>query len=149
MKLNEKIKSLRNQNNMSQKDLAETLIVSPELVANWEAGDSSPDVDQILKLSVIFNVSTDYLLKSDSHKTKEVNTYYTKKRTRRISFLVSTIYSSAIVIFLILGFAFNLWHIGWVVFFLPPIITRFLQEFMSKNEEDYDAFEKAIEKEDD
>lgn len=55
----------RKQNGWSQEDLAEKLNVSRQSVSKWESGASVPDLDKILKLSNIFGVSTDCLLKDD------------------------------------------------------------------------------------
>lgn len=65
MILAEKIMMLRKQNGWSQEDLAEQLSVSRQSVSKWESGASIPDLDKIIKLSTIFGVSTDYLLKDD------------------------------------------------------------------------------------
>lgn len=67
MKLEEKIVLLRKQKGWSQEELAEQLDVSRQAVSKWESGQATPDVDKILKLSQIFGVSTDMLLKEDVH----------------------------------------------------------------------------------
>lgn len=63
MILAEKIAALRKQNEWSQEELAEKCNVSRQSVSKWESAASVPDLDKILKLSEIFGVSTDYLLK--------------------------------------------------------------------------------------
>lgn len=63
MILAEKIALLRRQNGWSQEELANQLNVSRQAVSKWEGGMSIPDLDKILKLSALFEVSTDYLLK--------------------------------------------------------------------------------------
>ena len=65
MKLEEKIALLRKQKGWSQEELAFRLDVSRQSVSKWEMGDSLPDLDKIIKLSDIFGVSTDYLLKDE------------------------------------------------------------------------------------
>lgn len=65
MILAEKIMMLRKQNGWSQEDLAEKLGVSRQSVSKWESGISVPDLDRVLKLSSVFEVSTDYLLKDN------------------------------------------------------------------------------------
>ncbi len=65
MILAEKIILLRKQNNWSQEDLAEELGISRQSVSKWESGTSIPDLDKIIKLSALFGVSTDYLLKDE------------------------------------------------------------------------------------
>ena len=72
MNLNQKITQLRNDNNWSQEELAEKLNVSRQSVSKWESGQSKPDLDKIVVLSNIFDVSTDYLLK-DIMKKKAIH----------------------------------------------------------------------------
>ena len=72
MNLNQKITQLRNDNNWSQEELAEKLNVSRQSVSKWESGQSKPDLDKIVVLSNIIDVSTDYLLK-DIMKKKAIH----------------------------------------------------------------------------
>ncbi len=65
MILADKIINLRKQNGWSQEQLAEQLGVSRQSVSKWESGMSIPDLDKIIKISKIFSVSTDYLLKDE------------------------------------------------------------------------------------
>ena len=75
MILAEKIMSLRKQNGWSQEELAEQLDVSRQSVSKWESGTSIPDIEKIIKMSQLFYVSTDYLLKDDDEKNTEVAVY--------------------------------------------------------------------------
>ncbi len=50
---------------MSQEELAEKLFISRQAVSKWESGQSVPDIDNIVRLSEIFGVSCDYLLKCE------------------------------------------------------------------------------------
>lgn len=63
MILAEKIAKLRKQNSWSQEDLAMKLNVSRQSVSKWESTASIPDLDKIIKMSELFDVSTDYLIK--------------------------------------------------------------------------------------
>lgn len=65
MILSEKIVTLRKQLGWSQEELAEKLSISRQSVSKWELGAAIPDLDKILKLSEVFGVSTDYLLKEE------------------------------------------------------------------------------------
>ncbi len=65
MILADKIITLRKQQGWSQEQLADKLAVSRQSVSKWESGLSIPDLDKIIKMSSIFGVSTDYLLKDD------------------------------------------------------------------------------------
>ena len=63
--LGEKISELRRQNQWSQEELAEKLEISRQSISKWESGASVPDLNKIVKLSSLFHVTTDYLLKDD------------------------------------------------------------------------------------
>ncbi len=63
MTLGEKILSLRTARDMSQDDLAEKLEVSRQSVSKWETGQSTPDLDKIIKLADLFGVSVDELVR--------------------------------------------------------------------------------------
>ena len=65
MILADKIIDLRKKNGWSQEELAEKLDVSRQSVSKWEGALSVPDMNKIIKLSEVFGVSTDYLLKDE------------------------------------------------------------------------------------
>lgn len=69
MILADKIIALRKQKGWSQEQLAEQLDISRQSVSKWESGNSIPDLDKIVKLSKLFHVSTDYLLKDEIEET--------------------------------------------------------------------------------
>ncbi|QIK70364.1 helix-turn-helix transcriptional regulator [Erysipelothrix sp. HDW6C] len=62
---NIKIKSLRNKHQLSQEGLAEILAVSRQAIAKWEAGETHPDLGNLIALSDYFNVSIDSLIKEE------------------------------------------------------------------------------------
>ena len=72
MILAEKIMEMRKKNGWSQEELAYQLGVSRQSVSKWESGASIPDLERILKLSEIFGVSTDYLLKEEIELAPEI-----------------------------------------------------------------------------
>ena len=65
MILADKIIELRKKSGWSQEELAEKMNVSRQSVSKWEGAQSVPDMERILRLSEIFGVSTDYLLKDN------------------------------------------------------------------------------------
>ena len=65
MILADKITELRKKSGWSQEELAEKLDVSRQSISKWESAQSVPDINRILKMSEIFGVSTDYLLKDN------------------------------------------------------------------------------------
>lgn len=65
MILADKIINLRKKNGWSQEELAEKLGVTRQSISKYEGAQSIPDLDKILKLSEIFGVTTDYLIKGE------------------------------------------------------------------------------------
>lgn len=80
MKLHEKIYQLRKQAGMSQEEAAERLDISRQALSRWENGTAQPAANNIVEISKLFEVSTDYLLNDeyesddDLPKVKEVKT---------------------------------------------------------------------------
>lgn len=71
MNIGERIYELRRKNSMSQEDLAEKMNVSRQSISKWESSQSVPEVERIVQLSNIFNVSTDWILKGENSKNKK------------------------------------------------------------------------------
>lgn len=71
MILADKITDLRKKNGWSQEELANQLGVSRQAVSKWESASSIPDLDKIVKMSIIFGVSTDYLLKDSLEERRD------------------------------------------------------------------------------
>ena len=66
MSLGEKIQFYRKQKNLSQEQLGEMLFVSRQTVSQWEKDQTTPTIDNLLKLKEIFGVSVDELLSEDA-----------------------------------------------------------------------------------
>lgn len=82
MTLAEKILDLRTRRGMSQEDLAAALEVSRQSVSKWETGQSTPDLDKIIKLADLFGVSVDELVREGERPAPpEPQVVYVSKRT--------------------------------------------------------------------
>ncbi|MBO5111693.1 MAG: helix-turn-helix transcriptional regulator [Clostridia bacterium] len=68
MKLNERIYSLRMAMKLSQGDLADALGVSRQSISKWETGAAVPEIDHLVRLSEIFGVTLDELVKGEAPK---------------------------------------------------------------------------------
>jgi transcriptional regulator with XRE-family HTH domain len=62
MTLGHKIKDFRKAKQITQEELAKMFGVDRSTVGKWESDSSKPDIEVLMKLSEIFDVSTDYLL---------------------------------------------------------------------------------------
>ena len=58
---------------MSQKDLADKVGVAKSVVSFYESGDRFPSYDVLIKISRIFNVTTDYLLGVERERMLDVS----------------------------------------------------------------------------
>lgn len=71
MNLGERIYALRTERNLSQGDLADALDVSRQSISKWENNNSVPDLDKLVKLSALFEVSLDELVKGEKPEQTE------------------------------------------------------------------------------
>ena len=107
MKFEEKLISLRKKGAMSQEDLADRLGVSRQAISRWELGSTLPDAPNLLKLSDLFGVSVDYLLRDDYDEyadlppAKEIRPELTEKELKQRKF-----YLVACICWLIAAVAF-------------------------------------------
>ena len=60
-----KLQKLRKERGWSQEELASRIAVSRQAVSKWELGTAVPDTDNIVQLSKLFGVTTDYLIKDN------------------------------------------------------------------------------------
>lgn len=62
MTFGEKLQALRKARGWSQEELASQIHVSRQALSKWESGGAVPDTENIIALSRLFGVTTDYLL---------------------------------------------------------------------------------------
>lgn len=80
MELGNHIKHYRNEKGLSQEELAERVYVTRQTISNWENNKNYPDINSIVLLSEIFEVSIDNLIKGDLEEMKkEINSEEVKK----------------------------------------------------------------------
>ena len=98
MELGKQIKKYRSEKALSQDALAEKIYVSRQTISNWENDKSYPDVNSLVLLSKVFNVSLDQLIKGDVEKmTEQINNSADRKEYEHLS-LVFTVLLLAIII---------------------------------------------------
>jgi len=95
--LGEKIHQLRKSKGLSQEELAGQLTVSRQAISKWELGESVPDTENVLQLSKIFGVSTDYLLNDEYSSDTDIPAVKTsneklkrefRKKVRKVSYWI-------------------------------------------------------------
>ena len=66
MRIGENIRNLRTQKELLQRDLAKMLNTSNSTICDWEKGRCEPNVNDLVKMSEIFNCSVDYLIGNEN-----------------------------------------------------------------------------------
>ncbi len=75
MKLGDKLRKLRNEKSIKQKELGEFLQLSQKAISNYERNIRQPDNETLKKIANFFSVSTDFLLGTCEVKDRNNNTY--------------------------------------------------------------------------
>lgn len=99
MDIAERLQDLRKKANYSQEQVADLLGISRQAISKWESGQGKPELDNIVKLTEIYNVSADYII-SGKERVSEVIPPPKKKlkRTTRITVgIIAIIVTAAIV----------------------------------------------------
>lgn len=76
---------LRKKVGWSQEELADQMNVTRQSVSKWEGAQSVPDLEKIIRLSKLFGVSTDYLLKDDMKEVEHIDLSNDTPSLRRVS----------------------------------------------------------------
>ena len=72
MELGKRIKEYRDLKGWNQDELSEKMFVSRQTISNWENDKTYPDIQSILLLSNLYEVSLDQLVKGDIEKMKKI-----------------------------------------------------------------------------
>lgn len=68
-----RLRALRLQNNLSQKQLAAQIGAKNSIISFYEVGDRAPSLDVVIKLASVFHVSTDYLVGLEKTETVDIS----------------------------------------------------------------------------
>ena len=74
MEIGKKLKAARSKANLTQEQVAEKLFVSRQTISNWENERSYPDIVSVIKLSDLYSISLDELLKGDRRMMEHLET---------------------------------------------------------------------------
>ena len=81
----DKLILLRKKAGWSQEDLADQMNVTRQSVSKWEGAQSVPDLEKMIRLSKLFGVSTDYLLKDEIEEAEHIDSSDDTPSLRRVS----------------------------------------------------------------
>lgn len=137
------LKELRVNNKLSQEKLAEQLGLSRQSISKWEQGYALPDTDNLLKLSELYGISVDTILKCGeteeniseplqeeqteiiSEKTGEKETEIPQKPKKKRGWFFISYPVLAVIAYAIIGLVFKEhargWITGWMVLLTIPL----------------------------
>ena len=98
MEIEKKIKEARANAGLTQEQVAEKIMVSRQTISNWENGKSLPDIISIMKLSDLYQISLDELLKGDAKMKEKIEKDAKVARGNKRIILVTTILIFAVAI---------------------------------------------------
>ena len=109
MKIGVKLKEARLQAGLTQENVAEEIQVTRQTISNWETEKSFPDIVSVIKLSTLYNISLDKLLKGDEemieHLEKSTNIVKSNQK------LIIAIIANVMMIIAFILFNLSLIHI--------------------------------------
>lgn len=114
----DRLMELRKANNLSLEALAGKLGVSRETVSEWESGNISPDMGQFAMLAELYQISVDDLQKPGGKAMFGGESFL--KQDHQVDLPLGLL---AVILYLALGFLYHLWHPGWLIFLLEPVVS--------------------------
>lgn len=133
MNISEKIKQIRNNENLTQEQFAEKIFVSRNAVAKWETNRGYPDIQNLITISEIFSISLDKLVKEDNNVKNKI---IAESSSKKWHFLV-ILYLIAIIMYIVYFLAFHkIFMIGFLIstiFMLGIEIYVFVKDKVWKN----------------
>jgi len=131
-----RIKEFREQQNISQEELALKVFVSRQTISNWETNKSCPDIKSLILLSNIFNVSLDSFIKEDIKEMRRMVEEAAIKKFNVMSFVflaeMIVITVSAYPLFCIDGYA---GVVIWLCLFAGTLYTASkIERFKKKHD---------------
>lgn len=136
MELGNKIKYYRGEKELSQEELAERVYVSRQTISNWENNKSYPDINSIVLLSEIFEISIDNLIKGDVEQMKkEINSEEVKKLNFYATMMVILMLAALILLMPMLKF---IGLYGFIPYFVLVACAMFFAIKVDKIKKDND-----------
>lgn len=122
------LKKLRQEHKLSQEQLSEILGISRQSISKWEQGNSSPDIENLSKLSQYYGVSVDSLVNGEPDEIpKKTNIAVSEKQENAEKGSRSWLYAGypviAVIFYCVVGALYGGrgWALGWIVLLTIPL----------------------------
>ncbi|KAF1296691.1 hypothetical protein BAU15_13450 [Enterococcus sp. JM4C] len=109
MEISQMLKEKRKEYQLNQEQLAEKVFVSKKTISNWETGKTTPDIDSLIRLAKLFDLSLDNLLLEGSMVVEEI-----KKREKAFEIQKVSLLGAQLTNLLLIAFLF-----------LPELLSQF------------------------
>lgn len=143
MEIGSKIKNARIKENLTQEQVAEALGVSRQTISNWENEKTYPDIVSVVKMSDLYHISLDHLLKEEKSMSdyldyldESTNVVKSKNKLSKLILIVSycVIWSISLIVFWFFTSGFD--AMGYSIMFLwivLPVTTFVYSVLIGKN----------------
>ena len=102
MEIEKKLKEVRERAGLTQEQVAQSVMVSRQTISNWENGRSLPDIISIIKLSDLYGISVDELLKDDQKMQKKIEQDATVAKTNKgVILIIAAITLLSLAVYLV------------------------------------------------
>ena len=133
MEFSSKIREVRKKENLTQEEFAEKIFVSRNAVAKWETNRGYPDIQNLITISDVFEISLDELIKKDKNVKNKIIAESSSKKWH----LLVIIYLITIILYILYFlFAHKIFMIGFLIatlFMLVIEIYIFIKDKIYKN----------------
>ncbi len=119
--LGEQLQKLREEKKMSREDLAGEMNVSRQAVYKWENNKGYPDIENLIKLSELYNVTLDELIKGDQKFQKKIAIDEEEEEPATPGFVIG-------IIIVFIGIFFDLGKFSFCISILGFAIMLFYNE---------------------
>lgn len=101
MKFNELLQTTRKKKGITQEELANQLLVSSKTISNWETGKTTPDIDNLIRIASLFQISLDNLLTEGSEVVENIKKKAEINNLKKYSYC--TVVTDLVFLFIILS----------------------------------------------
>ena len=125
MNIGKRIHEIRQQKNLTQEQLASNLAISRQAVSKWESGKAIPDIENLMYISNLYDVSLDELVKGDDKVSQKIVADVSARKWHKLSIL----FFAALLVYIVwFGSIHGIWQIGLGIAVLSMIVidTRIL-----------------------
>lgn len=137
---------LRKKKGITQEELAERMYVSRQTISRWETDSVYPDVETVIRLCELLECDMETLVRGDasaenqpapeqepqptqeSQQTQEskAEIKMVLRRNTVLKIVEDMLFPLATVVYLIMGFVWDLWHPGWLIFVVAALLSPIL-----------------------